>query len=146
MAQFKTTYTILQRPDYDELHNRNIYDSDRPTFPPQTQWTYDREMQIEDVDIWEVLHESSGGLGVYVSWSPYAEFYMITTGWYPKRPEEYVNQRKIETYYGSGAQQKVLKRARDFNMVLETHKIWVDDSELWLYQPTPTPVPAKIII
>jgi hypothetical protein len=103
-------------------------------------------MQIEDVDIWEVLHESSGGLGVYVSWSPYAEFYMITTGWYPKRPEEYVNQRKIETYYGPGAQQKVLKRARDFNMVLETHKIWVDDSELWLYQSTPTPVPAKIII
>jgi hypothetical protein len=71
---------------------------------------------------------------------------MITTGWYPKRPEEYVNQRKIETYYGPGAQQKVLKRARDFNMVLETHKIWVDDSELWLYQSTPTPVPAKIII
>jgi hypothetical protein len=145
MPAFKTTYTILKRPDYDELYDRNIYDSDKPIYPPQTQWIYDREMTIEDVDIWEVLHEASGGLGVYVSWSPYAEFYLVTAGWHPIGPNDYVNPRKIETYYGAGAQYKVMQRAGELGMPLETHKIWVDDSDLWLYQ-SPNNLPKKIIV
>ena len=39
-------------------------------------------MQIEDVDLWEVIYEQGGSVGVYASYNPFAEFYMIRVGWF----------------------------------------------------------------
>lgn len=133
MPFFKSTYNILKRPDEDEVFNPNWMDSNTLVLPPKTDWTYDREMRIEDVDIWEVLYEASGGIGVYAAWCPYAEFYMMTIGWYPLRPGQQINDRKIEVYYGSNAQVDMFNRARQLGIPLNVKKVWVENDDMWLY-------------
>ena len=134
MAYFKTTYNILRVLDENELDNVNHLDRDTIWIPPTTDWDYSREMQIEDVDIWEVLYEASGGIGIYVSWSPYAEFYLVSTGFKSNTPNTWpYNDKILETYYGPGAQTKVSKRAKDLNIPLTFEKVWVDSQDMWLY-------------
>lgn len=132
---FKTTYNILKKPWEDELSNRNWQDTNQIVLPPRSEWDYAREMNIDDVDIWEVLYESSGGIGVYASWQPYAEFYMITTGWKPL-PNYYVTQwceREYETHYGPGAQKRVIERMRQMNIPVFLQQNWVEEDDMWLY-------------
>ena len=57
MPFFKSTHNILVKVDEDEVFNENWMDSDSVVTPPTRKWSYDRDMQIEDVDIWEVLYE-----------------------------------------------------------------------------------------
>jgi hypothetical protein len=130
MPFFKTTYNILVRPWEDELFDPNWMDSDKIKLPPNTKWDYSRELQIEDVHIWEVLYEASGGIGIYAAWDPFAEFYMFTVGWKPNT----INDRIIETYYGPKASENVKKRADSLGLNLQLHKIWVEPEDMWLYQ------------
>ena len=147
MPIFKTTLNILKIVDADELYNRNWMDSDTLQLPPggpdnpNLKWDYSREMRVEDVDIWEVLYEASGGIVVYVAWLPYAEFYMITTGWVPKT----INDRVIETYYVPNSQSTVYKRATELGIPLPIQQVWVDDTDMWLYSNT-APSDKKIIL
>lgn len=139
MAFFKSTYNILVKVDEDEVFNENWMDSDSVITPPTSKWTYDRDMQIEDVDIWEVLYEQGGGVGIYASWCPHAEFYMITAGGdYNNRPRIInglpYSHRLIETFYGADAQKKVFDRAKELGINLPLHQVWVDQEDLWLYQ------------
>lgn len=134
MPFFKSTINILKRPHEDEVFNINHFDRDEIWIPTTSDWDYQREMIIEDVDIWEVLYEASGGIGLYASWIPYAEFYMLTTGWKPLQPGQLINDRMIETYYGPGSQQKVMRRAAELKIPLSTQQIWIDEEDLWLYK------------
>lgn len=139
MPLFKTTYNILTKYDEDELFDPNWMDSDKLILPPKSDWTYDREMTIDDVQIWEQLAYHTGGIGVYASWDPYAEFYLVTTGTVPNSDPRYINgdlywDRAIETYYGPGAQEKVFKRAKELGLNLQVHKTWVEKDKMWLYQ------------
>jgi len=134
MPFFKSTYNILVKPDEDEVFNINWMDSDKLKLPPKIKWDYKRDLKVEDIDIWEVIYEASGGIGVYAAWLPYAEFYMITTGWEPIVTHNQVNPRKIETYYGVGAEQKVYLRASELGIHLPLKDIWVDSEDLWLHQ------------
>jgi hypothetical protein len=36
---------------------------------------------VDEVDIWEVISEMSGPIGVYAAWQPHAELYIVTCGW-----------------------------------------------------------------
>jgi hypothetical protein len=142
MPFFKSTYNILKKPDEDEVHNNNWFDTPFLQLPPSSPWDYKREMKIEDVDIWEVLVEQGGGLGIYAAWCPYAEFYLITTGpnlknqWHGKLNgiTYNYNDKFWETYYGSEAQQKVKQRAKELSLPLNNFNIWVDEQDMWLYQ------------
>ena len=134
MPLFKSTLNILKEPDRDETFNPNWMDSDKLILPPTKVWDYNRDLQIEDIDIWEVIYEASYGKGVYAAWTPYAEFYMVTTGWEPLREGQRINDRLIETYYGAGAQKKVMQRAKELDIPLSTFISWVNDEDLWLYQ------------
>jgi len=133
MPLFKTTHNILGPRDQDELFDRNHLDRNTPWLPASKEWDYSREMQIEDVDIWEILYEAGHGIGVYASYSPFAEFYMVTTGWLPLQQGQRYNDKIIETYYGPGAQQKVYKRSKELGIDLCLYKTWVADDEMWLY-------------
>jgi hypothetical protein len=132
MPQFKTTYNILTQVDADELFNINNLNYDSEILPPTKDWDYSRELKIEDIDIWEVLYESSGGIGVYAAWLPNAEFYMITTGWNADIYQTPSN-KNIETYYGQGAQHQVYKKSKELNIPLAVYNTWVDEKDLWLY-------------
>lgn len=128
MPFFKTTQNILKTPWEDELWEENWMDSDKLVLPPNAEWHYERELQIQDVSVWEVLYQQGGGLGIYASWDPYAEFYLIT------QHEFLIKTNAIETYYGPGAQESVQKRAKELGVPLTLNKIWVDPEDMWLYE------------
>lgn len=125
--QFRTTDQIFN-PSTDYF-NPNWMDSDKVIFPPFEKWDYSRNMQIEDVNIWEVIYESSGGFAVYAAYDPYAEFYMVRAGW-----EKEKLGWGAETYYGPGAQKHLRKRAKELGIKLGDNKIWVDPQDMWLHQ------------
>lgn len=99
MPQFKTNLNIFK--DFgDEVWNDNNMDSDKIILPPSPDWSYDRVMDIEDVEIWEVLIERGGGVAVYAAWCPYAEYYIIRHNW----------GEDLEAFYGRFVQPQVLER------------------------------------
>jgi hypothetical protein len=128
---FKTTKDIFE-PWNDELWSDNLLDSSSVQHPPSIEWDYSRELQIEDIDIWEVLYAASGGLGVYAAWLPYAEFYLIRAGW----DSELKNG--FETYYGPNATSQVIKRSKELGFHLNIQKKWVDPEEMWKYTNNPS--------
>jgi hypothetical protein len=127
MPFFKTTKNIFH-PWEDELFSDNWMDTNKVYTPSTKVWDYKRELRIEDVDIWEVLYEQGGGVGVYAAWEPYAEFYLIRTGW-----AEELAGRGIETFYGENSQDKVFKRCKELNIPLTINKLWIDPNDMWLF-------------
>ena len=99
MPQFKTSQNIFK--DFgDEVWNDNNMDSDKIVLPPSPDWTYDRIMNLEDVEIWEVIIERGGGTAVYAAWCPYAEYYILRHNW----------GEDLEAFYGRFVQPQVLER------------------------------------
>lgn len=133
MPIFKTTLNILKIVDQCELYDKNWLDSDKIYLPPTRTWDYNREMTIEDVDIWEVLYEASGGIGVYAAWSPHADFYMITTGLKPRNLGEIYHDKIIETYYGANSQKKVYQRTKELKIPLPLYQEWIEETDMWLH-------------
>lgn len=133
MPQFKTTYNILTKPWEDEAWDNNWMDSDTLVLPPNTDWDYARELQIEDISLWEVIYQQGGGLGLYAAWDPYAEFYLITQHNFA------IKTNAIETYYGAGAQEAVQKRIKELGMPVAANPKWVSNEYMWLFEkPTPS--------
>ena len=123
MPFFKTTANIFV--DKGEYFDPNWMDSNKIVLPPKTNWDYQREMTIEDVDLWEVIVEA--GYGVYAAWSPYAEFYLI-------KPPSWISSLDIETFYGPGANKQVMRRMKELGIPFTPNKIWVDNEDMWLYE------------
>jgi hypothetical protein len=121
MPVFKSTYNILKKPDENEVFDPNWMDSDSLVLPPKKDWDYKRDLTVEDIDIWEVIFEYSGGTGLYAAWNPYAEFFMFT------------HQHTVKTFYGAGAQIKVKRHLESLGIPYNTNKIWVDDDKKYLY-------------
>lgn len=129
MPFFRTTEDILKRPDSDELFVENWMNSRVAYLPPTKPWDYSRELNIEDVDIWELIYQESGGTGLYAAWCPYAEFYLITHNLY----WDVNNINKIETFYGPGSGIKAYARARKLGMPVHLNEVWVEEEDAWLY-------------
>ena len=124
--RFKTTQNIFK--DFGEHFDPNWMDSDSLILPPKKEWDYKRPMQIEDVDLWEVIYEQGGAVGVYASYNPFAEFYMIRVGWFLEQ-----QGYGAEVYYGPGAMQKVMKRMDEMKIPYSTHKQFIEPDNMWLY-------------
>jgi hypothetical protein len=123
MPFFKTTENIFI--DKAEYFDPNWMDSDKLILPPKTSWDYQRNMEIEDVDLWEVIVEA--GYSIYAAWSPYAEFYMLI-------PTVFYDTNGVELYYGKGASDMIIKRAKELGIPISTNKIWVENEDMWLYE------------
>ena len=125
--RFKSTQNIFK--DLGELLDPNWLESDKIILPPKKDWDYRRTITIEDVNVWEVIYEQSGGIGVYAAWDPYAEFYMIKVGWFLEE-----QGYGAELYYGPGAMDNMMKRAKELGIPISTNKVWVEPDEMWLYK------------
>jgi hypothetical protein len=123
--RFKSTQNIFK--DFGEVFETKWMDSNKVEVPPHPEWDYSRELQLEDVDIWEVIYEQGGGVGVYAAWCPHAEYYLLRTGWW-NMPND------IETYYGPGAQKAVQKRMSELGIPFVTNQIWVEPEDMYLYE------------
>ena len=130
MPFFRTTHSILVDPTATEYYDPNWMDSDKLILPPSPKWDYQREMQIEDVDIWEILWQAGGGWGVYAAWCPLAEFYLVTYN--PKRLG--VKTMEWETFYGKGAQKRLKKRLEELDIPYSQNQVWVEPEEMYLYE------------
>lgn len=120
MTIFRTNENIFK--NFNEVFNENWMDSDKIGYPPTYMWDYSRELKIEDIEIWEVIYEDSSGIGIYASWLPYAEFYMIKT------------KKSTDLYYGKYSLNKVIKKIKELNVPISTKKIWVEEEDMWLYK------------
>lgn len=118
--RFKSTPQIFG--ELGEVFDPNWMDSDTVVLPPSPMWDYSRPMQIEDVDIWEIIWEASGGWGVYASWCPYAEFYLILVA------------GTAEFYYGPGSDKTVQNRLNELKIPHKPSLKWVDKEYEWLYK------------
>lgn len=138
MPTFKSTYNILTKQDEDEVFEQSWMDGNTVHLPPTKEWDYKRPLQIEDVDIWEVLHEQGGGFGVYAAWLPYAEFYMVCKGSDLRNESRKINGsyyqgREIETFYGAGSQQRAYHFAKQIGIDLPVYQTWVEKDKMWLF-------------
>ena len=136
--------------DEDEAFNSKWMESDSLILPPNTPWDYKRELQIEDVDLWEVLYEASHGIGLYAAWLPYAEFYLITTSFNLNNSAKIINgfcywDKNFETYYGPGAQQQVIRRCQELQIPYRLNQMWVENEDMWLYQSVTPQLNTTII-
>jgi hypothetical protein len=140
MPFFKSTYNIFTKPWEDEVWDDNWMDSDTLVLPPKKDWDYSRELTISDVSLWEVIYQKSGGIGIYASWDPYAEFYMITDRFHTSQ-----NDPHIRTFYGAGAIHQVVDVMKQRNIPFSLQKYWVDEDKMWLYEE-PESIVAKTLI
>ena len=83
MPRWKTTENILHLSKDGEYFDENWMNYDRiwQYAPKEIPWDGDRPIRFEDVDLWEVITELSGPVGVYAAYMPYAEYYVVTSGW-----------------------------------------------------------------
>ena len=141
MPQFKETSAIFT----DE--KTNIFDKDwdivnKPAFfPPNSDWDYQRDMMIEDVNIWEVILEQSNGPSLYAAWDPYAEFYLIRYDKDWDNPNVDWQQNVLdgkrnfdyETHYGNGANITIQKRLDELGIKYMLQQHWVEPEDMWTY-------------
>jgi hypothetical protein len=114
----------------EEVAERHWFDYEDVMYTPKiTKWDYKRDLKIDDIDIWEAIYEDSWGLGIYAAHQPYAEFYMI-------KHVDYQRNIVLDTYYGAGAQDRIIKFMVENNIPVSMNQVWVEDSELWLYHPS----------
>lgn len=83
MPRWKTTQNILALKNDGEYFDENWMNYDRISqyAPKMIPWDSPRPIRFEDVDLWEVITEMSGPIGVYAAYMPYAEYYVVTNGW-----------------------------------------------------------------
>lgn len=103
MPRFRSTQNIL-KDNLEHLYENILY-NEKLELPPLIPWDNSRELSVEDVDLWEVLSEYSGGTGLYASWLPYADFYMIV-----------YNGSIDSTYYGNGSDVYAANRCKELNI------------------------------
>ena len=138
MPIFKTTEHILA--GNGEYFDQNWMDSDKLVLPKTEIWDYQRELRIEDVNVWEVIAEP-WGVGVYAAWDPYAEFYLIRYDKDWDNPKVDWQQNVLdgkrnfdfETHYGTGAHVTIQKRLDELGIKYLLHSHWVEPENMWLY-------------
>lgn len=156
MPRFKTTHDILKKSDQNEAFESSWFNSDKLVLPIKTKWDYSRDLHVEDVDYWEVLFESGGGIGFYAAWLPYAEFYLITTGYDVLNGPRFTDtnlktchipywDKTFETFYGPNAECHAVNRSKDFGILLQTTTIWIDDTDMWLHESAAVAFDKSII-
>ena len=113
MPAFKTTRSIFNSPWAEELEDFTTNLKNQPV-PPNSPWNESRQIELKDIKLWEQIYYSSGNIGIYAAWDPYAEFYMIVFNLLINTPAG------IEIYYGPTAADDVWLRAKQFGVDLKS--------------------------
>jgi hypothetical protein len=110
MPIFKTNKNVFE--DHGEWYDQNWMDSDRIVLPETQLWDNSRELEVADVDLWEVISDFSGG-GVYAAWKPYAPLYMVVLR------KEFGG---IKTWYGPTAEENCKKYMKEKHIPIPSHQ------------------------
>jgi hypothetical protein len=119
---FKTTHNIFK--DFGEYFDENWMNYDTVHTPEWKEWDYKRELNIEDINLWEVIFEFNWSL--YAAFDPYAEFYLLV-------PHYSIQNASLETFYGKNATNRLYKRLKTLGLSAPQNTVWVPDDKMWLY-------------
>lgn len=111
MPVFKNTLDILTNPWSYQFDQENVSVS---RLPNTYNWTGDSEITVDDVVLWEQLFYEPGNVGIYVSYKPYADLYVITYNLF------FETDQKFETFVGDQAGQNCLQRASNLGIILDS--------------------------
>jgi len=119
MTNYLTTTQLLETPWSTEytLGDHN----------PLPQWDYTNPIKFNDVLLWEEIFYQPGHIGVYTSYQPYAEFYIIVYDLFK------TNINTIETFFGKSASDRAASRAKELGVDLEKKALFVDPLNVWMY-------------
>jgi hypothetical protein len=106
---FKSTYEIINEP-WKDYADTTV--SKRPPL-----WHNEREISVDDVVVWEQIYHQPGNIGIYVAWSPFEEFYLISYDLFAK------SSAGIKKFTGNSAFIEVQKIAEKFNILLPTNTV-----------------------
>lgn len=120
MPIFKTNNDIFNTHE-EEIFDENIMNYDFVIFPETKKWDYKRPLNLEDIEIWEVLYEASGGIGVYAAWRPLAEFYMV------------IYKYNVKIFTGFQCNKRLTNYLDYLKIPYNLKKIWVEDDEVLHY-------------
>ena len=114
MIKLKSTHEILTMPWKESTNCIPIGGKIPPT------WKGNTPLTINDIHFWEELYYEPGNIGVYISWSPYEEFYLIAYNLF-------VNQKfGIETFNGADACYKVSENISKLGIILPVRSIYTN--------------------
>jgi hypothetical protein len=113
MIKLKSTHEILTMPWKESTNCIPIGGKIPPT------WKGNTPLTINDIHFWEELYHEPGNIGVYISWSPYEEFYMIAYNLFATQPFG------TKTFYGSNAALEVVNTLSKLRIDLPINKIWI---------------------
>lgn len=112
---FKTTQEILNNPWDCQQRETTVH------LPPKILWDREKEVTIDDVELWEQIYYQPGNVGIYAAWTPFVELYIFVYDLFA------AEKRTIEVYNSSA---EVFKKAQRIGVDLSTHRIWVSEEEL----------------
>jgi hypothetical protein len=114
MTKFRTTEQILS--STWKFENVNFVVNPNPEY-----WTKENAMTIEDVNTWEEIEFVPGCFGIYVSWDPYAEFYLVTFN-------QFLNESQgLKVFSGKDASSAVINFAKKLGCDLKSNKILINN-------------------
>lgn len=121
MPRWKTTEQIINLSKDGEFFDENWmnYDSIYQYIPSNPQWNENRPIKFEDVDLWEVIAEISGPIGIYAAWSPYAHYFVVMKDW-----------TIIGEFWGIEGEKRVQKFMRDNGIHYFLNNVWIDDDNV----------------
>ena len=117
MAIFKSTRYILENPWAADIS------ADPVAPPPKTIWNYQKELTIDDVELWEQIYYQPGNIGIYAAYEPYAEFYLLTYNLFMHEP------CGIQTFYGKDAEKQLWQKIKELKILVVLNKVWADSTE-----------------
>lgn len=125
MPVFKSTSEILNNPWKDvSVEYKHVTGNEPPT---NHEWNYQNDVTVDDIKVWEQLYFQPGNIGVYAAHSPRIEFYMIVYNLFLNTPNG------MQTFYGAGAEKKMIEQLNKLKITLETNTVWVEPQDEWLY-------------
>jgi hypothetical protein len=98
------------------------YNSIYQYLPPNPPWNERRPIKFEDIDLWEVITEMSGPIGVYAAWCPYSHYFIVTDHW-----------TIVKEFWGIQGEKDLQKYLTEAGIPFSTNKIWVDEDVVQHY-------------
>lgn len=123
MAVYRSTSEIQlnQWEDFLNFPTTNSY-------PPREYCTTWRDLDLKDINLWEMIYHVPGGISVYAAWDPYIEFYILVHDLFKNVPAG------IEKFYGIDAERKLVDKLQKLGVDLPKNKVWINPDFSWMYE------------
>jgi len=121
MTRWKTTENILSLKKDGEIFDPNWMDCNSISqyAPPAPKWAENRRIKFEDVDVWEVIYEQTGPIGIYAAWCPYSHYFVVMDNW-----------SIVGEYWGVEGEKSLVREMSLRGIECKFNTVWIDDINL----------------